>query len=264
MANVDLAHAPSILRSRDLLWEWTRRNIRSRYQQSVLGWLWAILQPAGQVAIFTVVFTFVVRVDTGDTPYIIFSYVAIVPWTFLAMSLTDMSNSIVENMSLVTKIYFPREILPIAAMLARLLDFAVASSIVVLLMLVYRVDISIPALLSIPVILAVHLMLVIGLGLLLSAANVFVRDVRSILVLGIQLWFYASPTLYPVSMIPAAYRPYYYLNPMAGIIESYRGALLHGQVPGLQLLISAAPSLLVFIAGYWIFKRVEFRFADII
>ncbi len=165
-----------------------RRNVRARYQQSVLGWLWALLQPAGQVAIFTVVFTYVVRVDTGDILYVIFSYVATVPWTFLAMSLTDMSNAVVENMSLVTKIYFPREILPIAAMLARLMDFAVASSIVVILMVAYRVEISLPALLCIPVILIVQLMLVVGLGLLLSAANVFVRDVRSVLALGVQLW----------------------------------------------------------------------------
>ncbi len=254
----------SLLASRDLLWEWTRRNVRARYQQSVLGWLWALLQPAGQVAIFTVVFTYVVRVDTGDTPYVIFSYVAIVPWTFLAMSLTDMSNAVVENMSLVTKIYFPREILPIAAMLARLMDFAVASSIVVILMVAYRVEISLPALLCIPVILIVQLMLVVGLGLLLSAANVFVRDVRSVLALGVQLWFYASPILYPVTMIPDAYRSYYYLNPMAGILEAYREALLHGQVPGTHLAVAAAVSVLVFIAGYWIFKRVEFRFADII
>jgi lipopolysaccharide transport system permease protein len=259
-----LAHASSFFQAKDLLWSWTGRNIRARYQQSALGWLWAIFQPAAQVVIFTVIFTLVVPVDTGDIPYPIFSYVAIVPWALLAASLTDMSQTIVVNMSLVTKIYFPREVLPIAAMLARLLDFGVAAGLLVILMLIYQVPLFLPGLLFLPLILAVQLILILGLGLASAAANVFFRDVQSLLTLGLQLWFYASPIIYPVSMVPERLRPLYFLNPMAGVLEAYRDVLLTGQLPGLYLVSSALMSLVIFLLGTWFFKRVEFQFADIV
>ena len=254
----------NLLQSRDLLQEWTSRNIRARYQQSVLGWFWAIIQPAAQVAIYTLVFTLVVRVDTGNVPYVVFSYVAMVPWTFLATSLIDMSNSLVDNMILVNKIYFPREVLPVAAMLARLMDFGVAAIFVVVLMLVYRVQIFPAGLLFLPAILAVQLILMLGIGLATAAANVFIRDIRSLMVLGIQLWFYASPIIYPSSAVPENLQPYFYLNPMTGIIEAYRDVLLRSQLPGSYLLSSLATSVIVFVLGYWFFKRVEFQFADIV
>ena len=253
-----------LLKSRDLLREWTSRNIRARYQQSVLGWFWAILQPTAQVAIYTVVFTLVVRVDTGNIPYVIFSYVAMVPWTLLATALTDMSNSLVDNMTLVNKIYFPREILPLAAMLARLMDFGVAAVLIVILMAVYRIPVFPLGLLFVPLILAIQLVLMLGLGLATAAANVFVRDVRSLILLGLQLWFYASPIIYPVTAVPENLRPYYYLNPMNGIIEAYRDVLLRSQLPGSYLLPAIGISALTFILGYWFFKRVEFQFADIV
>lgn len=259
-----LANARGIFRARDLLWEWTSRNIRARYQQSVLGWLWAVLQPAAQAAIFTVVFTLIVKIDTGDVPYVLFSYVAIVPWTLLSMSLPDMSNSLVENMTLVTKIYFPREVLPIAAMSARLMDFGVAAALVVILMLIYQVPPFPLGWLYLPVILAIELMLILGLGLACAALNVFFRDVRSLLVLGLQVWFYASPVIYPITLVPEWLRPFYFLNPMAGIITAYRAVLLDGQLPGSYLAIAALVALVVFFAGYWFFKRVEFQFADIV
>lgn len=244
--------------------EWTSRNIRARYQQSVLGWFWAVIQPLSQVLIFTIVFTLFVPIDTGDTPYVLFSYVAIVPWTLLAASLPDMANSLVDNMTLVTKIYFPREVLPIAAMLARLMDFFVAAVLVIFLMLYYHMPSNPVGWLFIPIILAVELVLILGLGLLCAALNVFFRDVRSLIVLGLQIWFYASPIIYPVSLVPEKLRPFYYLNPMAGIISSYRAVLLEGQMPGPYLGVAALISLVVFIAGYWFFKRVEFQFADIV
>lgn len=132
------ANAKSVLLSKDLLFEWTFRNIRARYQQSLLGWLWAVIQPAAQAFIFTIVFTRFVPVETGDVPYVLFSYIAMVPWTFLATSLPDMSNSLVDNMALVTKIYFHREVLPVAAMLARFMDFAIASVLTVVLMIYFQ------------------------------------------------------------------------------------------------------------------------------
>lgn len=243
---------------------WTGRNIRARYQQSALGWLWAIFQPAAQVAIFAIIFTLVVPVDTGDIPYPVFSYVAIVPWTLLSASLADMTQTIVVNMGLVTKIYFPREILPIAAMLARLMDFGVAAGLLIVLLLLYRVPIFLPGLLFLPLILLIQILLILGLGFAGAAANVFFRDVQSLLTLGLQLWFYASPIIYPVSMVPERLRVLYFLNPMAGILESYRDVLLNRQIPGTYLLSSAIISLAIFLLGTWFFKRIEFRFADIV
>jgi len=254
----------SLFHSRDLLREWTSRNISARYQQSVLGWFWAILQPTAQVAIYTIVFTIIVRVDTEKIPYVIFSYLAMVPWTLLATSLTDMSNSLVDNMTLVNKIYFPREVLPVAALLARLMDFAVAAILVVVLMIVYQIRVFPLGLLFVPVILAIQLILMLGIGLATAAANVFVRDIRSLMLLGLQIWFYASPVIYPATAVPEYLRPYYYLNPMTGIIEAYRDVLLRSQLPGSYLLPSVVISIIVFVIGYWFFKRVEFQFADIV
>ncbi len=254
----------SLFHSRDLLREWTSRNISARYQQSVLGWFWAIIQPTAQVAIYTIVFTIIVRVDTEKIPYVIFSYLAMVPWTLLATSLTDMSNSLVDNMTLVNKIYFPREVLPVAALLARLMDFAVAAILVVVLMIVYQIRVFPLGLLFVPVILAIQLILMLGIGLATAAANVFVRDIRSLMLLGLQIWFYASPVIYPATAVPEYLRPYYYLNPMTGIIEAYRDVLLRSQLPGSYLLPSVVISIIVFVIGYWFFKRVEFQFADIV
>lgn len=253
-----------ISQSKDLLWQWTSRNIRTRYQQSALGWLWAVVQPVAQVAIFTLIFTRLVPVDTGDTPYLLFAYVALVPWTLLAMALPDMSNALVDNMSLVTKIYFPREVLPIAAMLARLMDFGVAAVLVVALLLLYQVPFFPLGWVYLPLILGIELLLILGLGLACAALNVFFRDVRSLLVLVIQIWFYTSPIIYPDSLVPPVFRPLYFLNPMAGVIAALRDILLEGRLPGFYLLEAGWVALLVFLSGYWFFKRVEFQFADIV
>lgn len=259
-----LTHASNLYQTRNLLRAWTGRNIRARYQQSVLGWLWAVMQPAAQVIIFSFVFTFFVPIDTGDIPYPVFSYVAVVPWTLLAASLPDMTDSLVANMGLVTKIYFPREVLPIAAMLARLMDFGIAAGLLIILIIFFRVPVYVAGWLYLPVILVIQLMLIVGLGLACAALNVFFRDVRSLLVLGLQLWFYASPIIYPVTMVPEQLRTLYFLNPMAGVIEGYRAVILYAELPGNYLILSAVVSLVVFIVGYWLFKRVEFQFADIV
>lgn len=253
----------ALVQSNDLLRAWTARTIRARYQQSALGWFWALIQPAATVFIFSIIFTRFVPVDTGGIPYPVFSYVAVVPWTFLASSLSDMTTSLVVNMSLVTKIYFPREVLPLSAMLARFMDFGIASGLVVLLIVVF----SVPAYIGwlfLPVILAIQIVLIVGVGLLLAALNVFFRDVQSILALGLQLWFYASPIIYPVSMVPEPLRPIYFLNPMAGILEAYRSVLLFQRLPGPSLAVAGVISFVLLAIGYWYFKRVEFKFADII
>jgi lipopolysaccharide transport system permease protein len=259
-----LANVDGFWRARDLLLAWTARNIRARYQQSALGWLWAVLQPTAQVAIFTIVFTYFVPIDTGAIPYPVFSYVAVAPWAFLAASLPDMTDALVANMGLVTKIYFPREVLPVAAMLARLLDFAVATGLLAVLIMVYGVSVYPAGWLVFPLVIVIQITLVLGLGLACAALNVFFRDVRSLMVLMLQLWFYASPIIYPVTMVPERLRSLYFLNPMAGVIEAYRDVLLNGRLPGAYLVPSTLTAVAVFLLGYWFFKRVEFQFADVV
>lgn len=259
-----LASTKQLYQAKDLLRAWTERNVRGRYQQSVVGGLWIIVQPLTTVIIFSIIFTYFVPVDTGDIPYPIFSYVAVVPWLLLSSSLTDMTGSLVGNMNLVTKIYFPREILPISSMLARLLDFFVGMGLLIIMILLFDVPIFPAGWLFLPIILIIQLGLIAGLGLILSAANVFYRDASSVLALGIQLWFYASPIIYPVTMVPENLRPLYNLNPMAGILESYRAVLLYQSFPPPSLIVSAVISLFFLIVGFWFFKRKEFQFADIV
>jgi lipopolysaccharide transport system permease protein len=254
----------ALFRSSDLLWTWTGRNIRARYQQSLMGGLWIVAQPVATVIVFSVIFTLFVPIDTGEIPYPVFSYVAIVPWMLLSSSLTDMASSLVSNMSLVTKIYFRREILPLAAMLARLLDFLVAGVILFVLMFVYRMQINPASLLALPAVIIIQLALIVGLGLFLAAANTFYRDIGPSLALGIQLWFYASPIIYPVSMVPENLRTFYFLNPMAGVLIAYREILLFGRLPGVYLIPAIVIAAIVLVIGYWFFRHVEFRIADIV
>ena len=255
----------NLFQTKDLIFAWTGRTVRGRYQQSLLGWFWAIIQPAALVVVFSVIFTYFVPIDTGgNVPYPVFSYVAIVPWTFFAFSLTDMSNSLVSNISLVTKIYFPREALPIAAMLARLIDFGIASLILLVLMIMFKVPVNPVALLSLPLILIVQIILILGLGLAASAFNIFFRDIQPLLALGLQILMYASPVIYPATMVPEYLQPYYFLNPMAGIITAYRDILINQSFPGTYMIPSTLISVFIFVFGYWVFKRLEFQFADIV
>jgi len=240
------------------------RIIRARYQQSILGGLWAILQPAAMVVIFTTVFSYLIRVDTQGVPYVIFSYTALVPWLLFSTSVNDMVESIVANMNLVAKIYFPREIVVISAMLARLLDFFIAFLLLIVLMLYYRTPIFTASWLLLPLILLVQLALTLGLGLAGAALNVFYRDIRHLVTLVMQLWLYATPIIYPVSVVPERFRQLYFLNPMAGAIEAYRAVIIHNSFPGSSLALSALMAVVILILGYWFFKRVEYKFADVI
>ena len=250
--------------TRELVLTWAARSVRVRYQQSVLGGLWAVLQPAATVVIFSIIFTYFVPVDTGGIPYVLFSYVAMVPWTFFSASITDMTDSLVSNMNLVSKIYFPRTMLPVAALLARMVDFGIAACLIVVLIIIYRWPVNVAGLLFIPAILAVQLALALGLGFIGAALNVFYRDVRHVITLALQLWFYATPIIYPVSTVPERFRPYYFMNPMAGVIEAFRDVILYQRLPVVYLAISGGVALVVLIAGYLFFRRVEFQFADVV
>jgi len=249
---------------RDFLIAWTSRIVRARYQQSILGGLWAIIQPAATVAVFTIIFTRFIPVDTGEIPYVVFSYSAMVPWLLFSASITDMVESLVMNMNLVTKIFFPREILVLAALLARVFDFAIAFSILIVLIMVYRLPVLHIGWLFLPVILAIQMALSLGLGLIGASLNVFYRDIKHMIGLGMQLWFYATPIIYPPTLVPEAWRSLYHLNPMVGVIESYRAVLLRGQLPSSSLLISAALAAGILVAGYLFFRLVEHQFADVV
>ena len=259
-----ITHARQLFKAHDLVWAWTLRTLRGRYQQSALGWLWAIVQPVATVAIFAVVFTRIVPVDTGGVPYILFSYTAVVPWTLLATSITDMAMSLVQNMNLVGKIYFPREALPVASLLARLADFGISFVLLVILVIIFRIPVSPVGLLYLPLILLVQIALILGLGIGAAALNVFYRDVDPLLKLVIQIWFYASPILYPISFVPEKWQWLYFLNPMAGIIAAYRDVLIYNTLPGEYLMPAVILSLVLFVFGYWFFKKVEYQFADIV
>ena len=259
-----LQNVRSLYAHRDLLFTWAYRIIRARYRQSVLGGLWAVIVPTATALIFSVIFTFFIPVNTGGIPYVVFSYTAMVPWTLFSSSIGDMVDSLVGNMNLVSKIYFPREILPIASLLARLVDAFIAFTLLVLLMLYFKVQINIGGLFLLPLIFVAQISLSLGLGFIGSALNVFYRDVRQVIALGLQIWFYASPIIYPVSAVPQKLKFVYFLNPMVGVLESYRAILLYRELPDVSMLISAGVSMIILIVGYWLFKRVEFQFADVI
>jgi lipopolysaccharide transport system permease protein len=249
---------------RPLLYAWIVRTIRARYKQSFLGGLWAVVQPTVATLIFSLVFTYFVPIDTNGIPYAIFVYTAMAPWTFFTTSLMDMVESLVINMNLVSKIYFPREILPMAALLARLLDFGIASLLLVAMMFYYGIAVNPVALLFLPAVIAIQMALTLGLGFIGAALNVFYRDVKHLVTLVIQVWLYASPIIYPVERVPEWLRPYYFINPMAGIIQSYREILLNRQTPGNYLFVSLAIAAVILWLGYRFFKRVEFQFADVV
>jgi lipopolysaccharide transport system permease protein len=259
-----MSHLANLYNFRDLLMLWTGREVRVRYKQSLLGVGWAIIQPLVLTVVFTLVFSRIMQVDTGGVPYPIFAYAALVPWTFFATSLSFGIPSLVNNLTLVSKIYFPREILPFANIGAALLDFAMAGLVFVGMMLIYRIPVTIYILWVVPL-LIIQIILTAGVVLLGSAAIVFFRDVRFVIPLLIQVWMYASPVIYPTDLIPPEYLPLYFLNPMAGIIDGYRSVLVMGQPPNIPALILATiVSLILLLLGYFVFKRSEPLFADLI
>jgi lipopolysaccharide transport system permease protein len=243
---------------------WTWREIHVRYKQSVLGVAWAVLQPLSLMLVFTAVFSLIIRIPTGDIPYPLFSYSAVLPWSFFASSIALGVPSLVNNMNLVTKVSMPREILPIGAVLAGLLDFGVASILFVGMLIIYRVALHWTVLWVIPL-LAIQFILSIGVVLLGSALNVLFRDIRFIVPLATQLWMYATPIIYPMDLIPERFRFVYYLNPMAAVIDGYRRAIVSGSSPdGLGVGIAFVVSAVLLILSYVTFKRLEPEFADII
>ena len=253
-----------LYRYRELALVWGLREIRVRYKQSLLGVTWAILQPLVLMIVFTLVFSQFARVPTDNIPYPIFSYTALLPWTLFSTAISFSVPSLVNNLNLVVKTYFPREVLPIGAVGASFFDYLVASSIFIVMLIYYRIELT-WAVLWLPVVLSIQLILVLGIGFMGSALNVLYRDIRFIVPLGLQIWLYLTPVIYPVSAVPEQYLQFYMLNPMAGIITAYREIILYGQPPTWSYLaISGVEALFIFFIGYWIFKKLEASFADII
>ncbi|MCK4352479.1 ABC transporter permease [candidate division WOR-3 bacterium] len=248
-----------IYKYRELLLTLALRDVKSRYKQSVLGITWALFVPLIAMLVFTFVFSKFVKVDTGGIPYPIFAYCGILPWTFFAASLNTSINSLVANGGLVTKIYFPREVFPLASIAASFVDFCIATLVLLGLMLFYHIHFHLTILLVIPILL-LQIMLTAGLGFIFSMANLFFRDIRYLFQVIIPLWMFATPVVYP---IPEKFRWLYIINPMAPIISSYRSLIIEGSLPDMTTFsISILISLTIFIIGALWFHRAEYLFAE--
>jgi lipopolysaccharide transport system permease protein len=248
---------------RELLYFLTWRDLKVRYKQTLLGVAWVVMQPLLMTVVFTVFLGMLARVPTERVPYPLFVYAGLLPWTFFSGAVVGSGTSLVSNSHLITKVYFPRLIVPAAAVGARLIDFCVAFTIIVAMMIFYRVPLT-ANLLLLPPLLLLATALALGCGLLLSAVNVRYRDIGVALPVFIQLWMFVSPVLYPTSLVPESWRGIYALNPLVGIIDNFRAALFGGGFNWTALAISAAFALVLLVFSAFEFKRVEKSIADVI
>lgn len=247
---------------RELLWNLANREITQRYKQSILGYAWVILNPLFQLIVMTLIFSTVLKISSLGVPFIIFLSVGLLPWNLFVNSLTSSTNSLVANSNLITKIYFPREILVYSTIIAKVVDFLYSCLVLVLFLIIYRTTIT-SMVLWVPIIFFIQLLFTIGLSLILSAFHLFYRDIQHLLNLVVLLWFYLTPIVYPVEVIPAKYKFFFSLNPMAVIINAYRQVILGGGMPNLySLSIAFIMSLFIFFFGFLIFKKLEGQFAD--
>lgn len=261
-----LGNLISLAQYRDLLLTLTIHRIKVRYKQSLLGIAWAILQPLSLMLIYTLIFSFIARIKTDGVPYAIFAYAALLPWTYFSTSLGNGTNALVGHSELVTKVYFPREILPLSYVIAALCDFLIASTVLVGLILYYRdrVTITVYVLYTVPIVLVLTLFIA-AMVLILSATQVRFRDIGVAVPLLLQLWMFATPVVYPLSAVPARFRPFYVLNPMVGTVENFRRVVLQGVQPDLYTLgLSASVTLVLVIVAYIYFKHVEATVADLV
>ncbi len=253
-----------ILSYRELLWTLTVKEIKVRYKQAVLGVAWAMFTPVAFMLIFTFVFNRVARIDTGDIPYAIFAYCGLLPWTFFAASLSAATQSLVKHHTLVSKVYFPREVFPLAAVFASLVDFLIGSVILVGLMVYYRGEVNVgPTAWLLPAILLAQILFTIGVGSLLAMGNLFYRDVKYIFEVVIVLWMFSTAVVYPIEVKSPALSKLLSLNPMTPIINSYRDILLKGSWPNWgELGIASAVALAAFFVGIFWFHSSEHLFAE--
>jgi lipopolysaccharide transport system permease protein len=249
---------------RELVYFLAWRDIKVRYKQTVIGGLWAILQPVVMMIVFTLIFGRLAGVQTHGIPYPVFAYAALIPWTFFATSLNMAGLSLVTNAEMIRKIYFPRLTMPLAAVLGGGFDFILAFSVLVVMMLYYGVTPGL-ALLTIPLFVLLAFLTSLGISLWLAAINVRYRDVRYVIPFLTQIWLFATPVAYSSSEIPERWQLLYALNPMAGVVEGFRWALLGTETaPGGVILVSTGMMFLVFTGGLYYFRRLEREFADVV
>jgi len=249
---------------RDLMYFMIWRDLKSRYAQSVLGFTWAVLQPAVFMIVFTVVFGEIAKISSDGKPYAIFSYTAVVPWTLFAASVNASTNSLVGNQALLTKVYFPRAIMPLMGPISRTPDFIISMSLMVVLMIWFKQAPTVWAL-ALPALVLIIVGTSVGLGLWLSALSVQYRDVRFALPMVVQLGLYVTPVVYPASLVPERFILIYSINPMVGVVEGFRAAILGSRAMPLDMIaVGVATTLLVLITGVFVFNRMERNFVDVI
>jgi lipopolysaccharide transport system permease protein len=248
---------------RELIGFMTWRDIIVRYKQTLLGVLWAILRPVLTMVVFSLIFGGLAKLPSDNIPYPIFSFAAILPWELFSKALSDASRSLVQNSSMITKIYFPRMILPLASVISGLVDFMIALIILIVMMLFYRITPT-SNIWMLPLFLILALATSLGVGLWLSAANVMYRDINYILPFITQLWLYITPVAYSNTLIPEQWQFVYALNPMAGVVQGFRWVLLGTEAPGNLIWVSVGVAVIVLVTGLFYFKRMERQFADLV
>lgn len=249
---------------RELLYFLTWRDIKVRYKQTALGAAWAIIQPFMTMVVFSLFFGKLAKMPSDGIPYPIFSYAALVPWTFFASGLQQSSNSLVGSANLIKKVYFPRLVVPISTVFSGVVDFALAFAVLLVMMLYFGI-VPTAHVLWLPLFLLLALVTALGVGLWLSAMNVQFRDVRYLVPFLTQFWMFATPIAYPSSLLSAKWRVVYGLNPMAGVVEGFRWALLgEAPAPGPMIWVSALAAVLILVSGAYYFRRMEKTFADVV
>ena len=250
--------------ARELLYFFVWRDVKIRYKQTAIGAAWAVLQPLMTMLVFSLFFGKLAKIPSHGLPYPIFYYSALLPWMYFSGALQNATNVVVEQQRVITKVYFPRLVLPLSAVVAGLLDFAIAFGAFLVMMLYYRI-VPGPAILLFPLFLLLAFLTALGAGLWLSALNAIYRDVRYVVPFLVQFWMFASPVAYPSSLVPEQWRWVYGLNPMAGVIEGFRWSLTgQGQPPNILLAISSTMVLLLVAGGTAYFTRMEGTIADVV
>jgi lipopolysaccharide transport system permease protein len=249
---------------RELLYFFVWRDIKVRYKQTLIGAGWAVLQPLLAMTVFTLIFGMLAKIPSDGLPYPVFYFCALLPWMYFAGALTTATNTIVDHQRVITKVFFPRVLLPVSAVLAGLLDLAIGF-VLLLGMLAYYGMAPTLNMALLPLFVLLALATALGVGLWLTALNALYRDVRYVVPFVVQIWMFASPVVYPASLVPAEWRWLYGLNPMAGVIEGFRWAVTgSGEAPGTTLLASSLAVLLILFGGLFYFQRMESKIADVV
>ena len=248
---------------RELLYFLVWRDLKVRYKQTALGAAWAVIQPFFTMVVFSIFFGRLAGLPSEGVPYPVFAYTALVPWTYFASALTQSSNSLIDQGRVITKVYFPRLLLPTSAVVAGLVDLAIAFVVLIGMLLYYGI-VPTPRILALPLFVLLAAATTLGVGLWLSALNVQYRDVRYVAPFLIQFWLFMTPIAYSSTLVPEQWRPLYGLNPMAGVVEGFRWALLDTPAPGPLLLASVVAVSGLLIGGLYYFRRMERSFADLI